>query len=103
MRKYETLILLSPELTDEERQGILDNLSGIITREGGQGLILDTWGMRELAYPVRKLMRGFYVRFEYGAPPPAIAEFERNIRIAEGILKFVTVKLADTYAVEEAA
>lgn len=101
MRKFETLLLLSPELSTDVRAALLDGLKGVIDREGGKVLAEDVWGMRDLAYPVKKQMRGFYVRLEYAAPGALVAELERNIRIAEGIFKFVTVKLAD--AVEEVA
>ncbi len=102
MRKFETLLLLSPELAAENREGIVTTLSGIIEREGGKEVTVDVWGMRDLAYPVQKHMRGYYVRLEYLAPPTAIAELERNIRITDGIYKFVTVKLADNVAEEVA-
>ena len=101
MRKFETLLLLSPELSTEARATLLDGLKGVIEREGGKVLVEDAWGMRDLAYPVKKQMRGFYFRLEYAGPGALVAELERNIRIAEGIFKFVTVKLAD--AVEEVA
>ena len=102
MRKYENLLLLSPELSVEERGSIVQNLSDIIVREGGQVLKVDEWGLRELAYPVRKVMRGFYVRLEFALPNLAVQELERNIRITEGIFKFVTV-LLDEFETEEAA
>ena len=102
MRKFETLILLSPELSAESREGILAALTGIIEREGGKLVEVDQWGMRDLAYPVRKLMRGFYVRLVYEAPAALVAELERNIRITDGIFKFITVKLADEAAGEDA-
>ena len=102
MRKFETLILLSPELSAESREGILAALTGIIEREGGKMVEVDQWGMRDLAYPVKKLMRGFYVRLVYEAPAPLVAELERNIRITDGIFKFLTVKLADEAAGEDA-
>lgn len=102
MRKFETLLLLSPELSAESREGILAALTGIIEREGGKMLEVDQWGMRDLAYPVRKLMRGFYVRLVYEAPAALVAELERNIRITDGIFKFITVKLADEAAGEDA-
>ncbi|MDY7000370.1 MAG: 30S ribosomal protein S6 [Thermodesulfobacteriota bacterium] len=95
MGKYETLLLLSPELADENRQEILDNLSGIIAREKGRMLEVDDWGMRDLAYPVKKQFRGHYVRLEFLGPGEMVAELERNIRIADGIFKFLTVKLAN--------
>ena len=51
--------------------------------------------MRDLAYPVRKQMRGYFVRLEYVAPGDTVAELERIIRISDGAFKFLTVKLAD--------
>jgi len=104
MRKYETLLLLSPEMNEEERNATLANLKGVIEREKGQILKVDEWGMRDLAYPVRKMMRGFFVRLEYLLDPLAVKELERNIRIAENIFKFVTVLLdkTDLEAVTEA-
>ncbi|GHV54173.1 30S ribosomal protein S6 [Deltaproteobacteria bacterium] len=101
MRKFETLLLLSPELTVEGRESIINALIAVIEREGGKLLANDPWGMRDLAYPVKKQMRGFYARLEYAAPGTLIAELERNIRITEGIFKFTTVQLAKS--VEEAA
>jgi len=95
MRKYENLLLLSPELSAEERQGILDTLTGIIEREGGKILEVNEWGMRDLAYAVNKMDRGYYVLINSNMPSPAVAELERNIRIMDGIFKFVTVKLED--------
>lgn len=100
MRKYENLLLFSPELSAEERQVILDNLTAIMVREGGKILEVNEWGMRELAYAVRKMDRGYYVLINSEMPAPAVAELERNIRITDGIFKFVTVKLED---VEEVA
>ncbi|MDR1776635.1 MAG: 30S ribosomal protein S6 [Desulfovibrio sp.] len=102
MRKFETLLLLSPELSAETRETLVAALTGVIEREGGVLAEVDNWGMRDLAYPVRKQMRGFYVRLEYQAPPALIVELERNIRISDGVFKFITVKLADTVAGEEA-
>lgn len=90
---YETLLLLSPELGSEGSSEVLENLSGIIERDGGLILKNDDWGIKELAYPVRKQTRGHYVRLEYSLPPGKVSEFERNIRNADGIFKFITVKL----------
>lgn len=101
MRKFETLLLLSPELSIDARKELLESFKAVIDREGGKVLVEDQWGMRDLAYPVQKQMRGFYARFEYAAPGALVGELERNIRIAEGVFKFLTVKLADE--VEEVA
>lgn len=95
MRLFETLLLFSPELSGENRESLLKGITGIIEREGGKIEEVDQWGMRDLAYPVRKQMRGYYVRLVYAAPAPLIAELERNLRITEGLFKFLTVKLDD--------
>lgn len=93
MRNFETLILLSPELAADAREQLLGNLKAILEREQGKNIEVEHWGMRDLAYPVRKQMRGYYVRFVYEGPNQIVAEFERNIRIADGIFKFITVRL----------
>jgi len=98
MRRMETLLLLSPELTAEQREQVLNTLTGVIERENGSLLLADHWGMRDLAYPVRKQMRGYYVRLEYTAPSPLVAELERIIRITDGIFKFMTVRLDEAKA-----
>jgi len=98
MRKYETLLLLSPELNAEAKQTVIDALTAVVEREQGQMVTVDDWGTKDLAYPVRKFVRGQYVRLEYAAPGPAVAELERIVRITDGIFKFVTVKLADAFA-----
>ena len=98
MKIYELLLLLSPELGEEERQKILDMINTVIEREGGTVTEWDHWGLKTLAYPVQKFTRGYYVRIQFNAPGTLVKELERNIRIAEGIFKFVTVKLADKVA-----
>ena len=95
MRKFETLLLLSPELAADAREALLGTFTGVIERAGGR-FTADHWGMRDLAYPVRKQMR-----LEYIAPGDTVAELERIIRISDGAFKFLTVKLAD--AAEEVA
>ncbi|WP_243313059.1 30S ribosomal protein S6 [Fundidesulfovibrio agrisoli] len=97
MRKYETLLLLSPELNAESKKELIESLSGLIVRQEGTMLTVDDWGTKELAYPVRKQVRGQYVRMEFAAPGAAVAELERIVRITDGIYKFVTVKLADKF------
>ena len=101
MRKFETLLLISPELATDARDALLTGLREVIEREGGSISVADHWGMRDLAYPVRKQMRGYYVRLEYNAPATCVAELERNVRFHEEIFKFLTVRLDET--AEEAA
>ena len=94
--RYEELLLLSPELGMDECQEIVGNLSAVIEREGGTVVKVDDWGVKDTAYPVRKFTRGRYIRMEMDLPGRAVAELERNVRITEGIFKFITVRLAET-------
>jgi small subunit ribosomal protein S6 len=94
-------LLLSPELAAEAREVLLGTLTSVLEREQGRLIVADHWGMRDLAYPVLKQMRGYYVRLEYAALGPAVAELERNIRISDGIFKFMTVQLSDHLAEEK--
>jgi len=100
MKKFETLLLFSPELSAENREGIISTLTATLEKENGKLTETDSWGMRDLAYPVRKQMRGYYIRLEFIAQGNTVAELERIIRITDGIFKFMTVKLADEVADE---
>jgi small subunit ribosomal protein S6 len=97
MRKYETLVLLNPEMPAESSQALIGGFTGVVERENGQILVVDDWGMKDLAYPVRKHMRGHYVRLEYAAQGNTVAELERNIRISDAVYKFITVQLDDAF------
>lgn len=96
-RKFETLVLFSPDLGTENRQEVLDGLDGFVRNNAGEMVEVDDWGTRDLAYPVKKHTRGRYIRLVYGINGSYVAELERRIRITDGILKFITVKLDDTF------
>ena len=97
--RYEILLLFNPELGSEGRQELLDTLSSIIAGDGGEIHTVDDWGSRELAYPVKKHTRGVYVRLEFTVSAQIVAELERNIRISDGVFKFITVRLDEDEAV----
>ena len=94
--RYEELLLLSPELGMDECRDIVSNLTAIAEREGGSVVKVDDWGVKDTAYPVRKFNRGHFIRMEMDLPRKAVAELERNVRITDGIFKFITVRLAET-------
>lgn len=100
MITYETLLLFSPEVNAEGRAEVLDTLKGIIEANNGKVTVEDSWGTRDLAYPVNDYMRGFYLRLEYTTENSAlVAELERRTRITDEVLKFLTIQLS----VEEVA
>jgi len=92
MNCYETLFVIKPTLTDEETNAQIERMETVLGNVDAQLQAVNRIGMRKLAYPVEKNERGYYVVMYYQAPGSAIAEIERNLRINEDILKFLTVR-----------
>src|SRR5208337_2039458 len=101
MRKYETFFIVDPDLPDETNAVVDNKIESIITSNGGEVLSYVPWGKRKLAYAIRKRTRGLYVLMEYAGGPGLVAELERNLRIDELILKFITVMLEDRFDPEK--
>jgi small subunit ribosomal protein S6 len=97
MRKYETFFIIDPELTEEAHTLASEKLKGIVTANGGAVLTYVPWGKKKLAYPVKKRNQGLYILMEYGGGPELVSELERNMRLDERVLKFITVKLEDRF------
>jgi small subunit ribosomal protein S6 len=92
MRNYETLFVLKPTLTEEEAAKQIEAIQNVITANGGEIAATDKIGVRDLAYEVQKHKRGNYTIVYYKAPGSAIKEIERNLRINEDVIRFLTVK-----------
>jgi len=91
-RKYELLFVLKPTLVEEELQAKINYLKEILEKNGAAIAALQDMGTRRLAYQVEKFERGHYGVFYFEAPTSSIVEVERNLRISEDFLKFMTVK-----------
>jgi small subunit ribosomal protein S6 len=92
MRHYENLVIVKPTLTNEEIKAQLDAIDEIITSNGGEIIARDEMGMKKLAYPINKNLRGFYYVVYFTMDPASIMEVERRYRINEELLRFVTMK-----------
>jgi small subunit ribosomal protein S6 len=91
MRPYETLMVLRTDL-GEEAAKLMARFEGVITGQGGSIDENRDWGVRDLAYPIGKQRQGHYHLLEYQADPQTVKELERNLRIVEGVLRFVSVQ-----------
>ena len=91
--EYETIYIVRPEMPEDAHKALSDKVAGIIEKGSGIVLTLDDWGKRKLAYPIRKNNKGHYVYFNYVGPSDLIAELERQLRIDDQLLRFLTVKL----------
>ena len=105
MRTYESIFIVHPEVAGDDQTAIIDKYKTILTDQGAEILKVDNWGVRTLAYPVKKQTKGCFVLVIFDAEPTVIAEFERRMRIDEKVIKFQTVLMEGGYeapAVEEA-
>ena len=93
MRRYETIFIIDPDLTEDDRKGTLERLKEIIQEQQGVFLQEDLWGIKRLAYDIRKKPRGYYARFDYCGLGPVVDELERFCKIDDRVMKFLTVQL----------
>jgi len=92
MTCYETLFVVKPTLTEEEITAQITKVKDVLAKEGAELLGTNDMGMRKLAYRVEKNDRGYYTVLYYKAEGTIIAELERNLKINEDIIKFLSVK-----------
>jgi small subunit ribosomal protein S6 len=91
-RKYELLFVLKPTLVEEELQAKINSLKEVLEKNGAVIAALQDMGTKKLAYQVQKFERGYYGVFYFEAPTDSILEVERNLRISEDFIKYMTVK-----------
>lgn len=96
MRRYETIFIVRPNIAEEEIEAITNKAVATIEGDGGTMLRINNWGLRKLAYLIKKENQGHYVYLDYAGVSASVAEIERIFRIDDRILKYLTVKLADT-------
>ncbi len=95
MRKYETILIANADLRDDEQTALIARYSGIITGQKGILVKGDCWGKRKLAYVIKKQTRGIYVLYEYAGRSAVVNELERNLKIDDRVLKFMTILKED--------
>ena len=101
MRKYETVFISDPDLQDQTRADLFDKVRNIIAKENGILLNFEEWGNKKLAYEIKKKTRGQYVCVTYGGTGDLINELERNFRLSDDVLKFMTILLSDNVTAEQ--
>lgn len=95
MQKYESVLIARQDLGASQVNNIVSDLSEVIKKEGGEVVRVDNWGLKTLAYRIKKNRKGHYVVMNIAAPANAIAEFERIMRFNEDIIRYMTVKVEE--------
>ena len=93
MRDYEMVIIISPEVAEEDVPGTIDKVSEYINSKGGEVTQVDRWGKRKLAYPINRCMEGNYVVSRFKIKPGVTAELEANLKMSETILRHMLIRL----------
>jgi len=94
VRDYEITIILQPELEEEARKSLLERIQGWIVPDEAEvkNLQVNHWGMRQMAYAIRKYNRGYYVYYEAQVAPDRIVDIERNLQYTEDVLRYLFVR-----------
>ncbi len=95
LNEYETTYVARPDLTDDQMNKITEKIEGVVKAAGGTMLVTEDWGKRKLAYLINRHQKGHYIYLNYCGPSPIINEVERNLRLEDNLLRFLTVKIED--------
>jgi small subunit ribosomal protein S6 len=91
LRRYESILIAHVDLSEDELSSLIARYSLIITGQKGILVKVERWGKRRLAYIIKKQSRGFYILIDYAGETAAVNELERNLKINDKILKFMTI------------
>ena len=91
MNKYESVIIVNPNLEEESVKKLIKKFSDLINTDGTVASV-EEMGKRKLAYEIKKQKEGFYIVFKFEAKPELISELERNYRITDEVMKFIVIK-----------
>lgn len=93
LKNYESVIILTPVLSDEQMKEAVAKYRELITEHKGELIHEENWGLTKLAYPIQKKITGFYHIFEYKAEPDFIDTFELQLRRDERVMRYLTTTL----------
>jgi small subunit ribosomal protein S6 len=100
LREYETIYVLRPDVDADTADKVAHRIGEVVEREHGKLVKFETWGRRKLAYEVSKQRKGVYVYVKYLGKGGLVQELERNLRMADAVIKHLTVLTAEHVDVE---
>lgn len=101
MEKYETISIIRPNVSEDTIAAISDRTAEIIAAAGGEILKVDKWGLRQLAYPIKKEPNGYYVYTVFSGNGAGVDEMERIFKIDDNVLKYMTIKLDKDFVLSD--
>jgi small subunit ribosomal protein S6 len=98
MPLYENVFIARQDISTAQVEALADTLANLVAEQGGKVEKREYWGLRNLAYRIKKNRKGHYMLFNLDAPPAAVSELERNMRINEDVLRYLTVRVEELEA-----
>jgi len=92
MHQYEIALIIRPEVEEEAQQAIIEQLSGLLTAEGGQVTQVEKWGRRQLAYPIKRVSDGYYYFIQGQFPSSVLPEVNRSIKLSDNIVRHMVIR-----------
>jgi small subunit ribosomal protein S6 len=96
-KKYETLFVLHPDQAGKAKEYV-ERFKRVLETLGGQVTHVEEWGLRDLAYRIQKQGKGYYILMHFTALAAALNELERNLKLSEGVIRHITVRLEEQEA-----
>ena len=94
LRDYELVLIISPEISEEKFEATLNNISQLISGNGGAVSHVEQWGKRKLAYPIEHFMEGTYVLTRFKMRPALSKDLEAKLGISEEVLRYLLIRLS---------
>ncbi|MBW1690584.1 MAG: 30S ribosomal protein S6 [Deltaproteobacteria bacterium] len=101
MRRYEVIYIINPNLDTESLSEVVDKFSDIITKLKGYVVKINQWGKKKLAYEVKQFDKGYYVECDFCGVPATVNELERNLKLDDRVLQYITVKVDENVDPDE--
>lgn len=103
MKRYETIYIVNPNLDTESLNEVISKFSGLVEKLKGSLFKVQEWGKRKLAYEVKRFDKGYYIILGFFGLPDTVRELERNLKLDDRILKYLTVKVDEDVNPDELA
>lgn len=95
MANYEMMVILSPDIIDDEVPQAVEKVAGFISKAGGSAPEVDHWGRRKMAYPIKKFTEGNYVLTRFELDPASVKDMEDRFQFSGEIIRHLLVRLKD--------
>lgn len=92
MRSYEVVLIVHPEVEGDDVKAVIDDVEQLIERSDGDVTYMEPWGLRKLAYPIRKQQEGHYVLLQFDLEPQSVADLEHGLQLMEPVMRHLVVR-----------